>query len=116
MTGCAAHTPFQPATVTAPPNAFAKATQVLIDRGDTIETKDESAGVLLTKWEESHSMGATNRVRWSLRIGSTVVVTSQCQFMLDNPGPLSTKKWEECGNQPAERTEGARAIADAIAK
>lgn len=117
MTGCPSYAKFQPVTVTAPVDAFDKATRVLIERGETIETKDQSAGILLTKWEESTQMGTDRRYRWSVTIANgSATVNSQCQIKMGN-GPLEEKKWEDCeGTQSTERTTGARQIADAIAR
>lgn len=82
------------------------------------QTKDESAGVLLTKWEDSSSMGTDYRYRWSVTIANgSATISSQCQLRIQNPGPMTEKKWEDCGeSQPAARTEMAKQIAESISR
>lgn len=116
LVSCATYKPFTPTTVQAPPDAFARATRVLIERGDTIETKDEAAGLIVTKWEESKSMGTFRRLRWSITIASgTATVVSQCQIRIESAMP-GDAEWSDCGtSQPEDRTEKARRIASGIA-
>lgn len=116
--GCATYSPFKPAEVTAPPDAFTKTTRVLIERGESVETKDEAAGILVTKWNEEHSGGDTHRFRWSITIAAgRLTVSSQCQMKIDSPGIGQRNDWSDCGErQPSERTTQAKAIADAISK
>jgi hypothetical protein len=107
---------FEPTTVKAPPDAFDRAVRVLTEQGNTIEMKDESAGILLTKWEDSERLGTKVRVRWKVTISNgNATVDSQCQNFLKT-SPLSTGNWEDCANQPDARTEGAKKIGEAIAR
>lgn len=116
LASCAPYAAFKPATVQAPPDAFAKATRVLIEEGDSIETKDEAAGILITKWNEEESMGDKKRLRWKVTVtNGTLTVDSQCQFKITDPGPGMRNDWDNCGNQPGGRTEKANSIAAAIA-
>lgn len=117
LAGCVQHAAFKPTTVTAPPDAFAKTTRVLMDRGETIETKDEAAGLIVTKWEESTTMGTVTRLRWNITIAdSAVTVNSQCQFRMKDESFSDDGQWKPCDTQPEDRNDKAKAIADAVAK
>lgn len=113
-----AYTEFHPASVQAPPDAFAKASRVLIDHGESIETKDEAAGILVTKWNEEEFMGGQKRFRWKVTLtNGTLTVSSQCQGKVNDPAPGQRDNWDDCGDrQPSERTDKAKALADEIAK
>lgn len=106
--------PFTPAEAVAAPDSIDKAKRVLSDRGYTVENSTETQAV--TAWEESNQMGTDRRMRWNVTVnGGFVRVVSQCQFRLEDPGPFSEKKWEDCGDsQPAERNSEASAIASEI--
>lgn len=117
LTACVQHAAFKPTTVAAPQDAFAKTTRVLNDRGDTIETKDEAAGLIVTKWEESTSMGTVTRLRWNITIAnSSLTVNSQCQFRMSDQTMNDDGQWKPCDTQPGGRTEAAKSIADAVSK
>jgi hypothetical protein len=119
LTACAGrYTAFTPATASAPPDAFNKAVRVLVEHGESIETKDEGAGILTTAWKEQEFMGSTKRLRWTITVASgTVTVNSQCQSKLSGePAPGQTNAFEDCGNQPGERNDEAKRIADEIAR
>src|SRR5512139_1171643 len=97
MTGCVQHEAFRPTTVAAPQDAFAKTTRVLLERGETIETKDEQAGLIVTKWEESTSMGTVTRLRWNISIASgSVTVNSQCQLRMTDQTLTDDGQWKPC--------------------
>lgn len=116
LAGCATQSAFRPVTTPAPQDAFVKTTRVLIERGETIETKDESAGLIVTKWEESTSMGTITRLRWNITFANAAVtVNSQCQFRLkDETLDPSDAEWKPCDTQPETRNEQAKAIAGAV--
>lgn len=120
VAACATFTPYKPVTINAPENAFAKAVRVLTDRGETIDTKDEDAGVITTRWEESDLLGNDKlRVRWQITInGAFLKVVSQCQQKTDTGamGVLNgTNGFKDCGDrQPNARATDGNAIADAI--
>lgn len=117
LAGCGGYTQFQPATTPAPPDAFAKTTRVLIERGETIETKDEAAGLVLTKWEENTHMGTNFRYRWNITIANgAVTVSSQCHRKLADPPMGTNNEWTDCAQQSADRNTKAKSIAEAIAK
>src|SRR5690242_10570719 len=104
--------PFTPATASAPPDAFNRATRVLIERGESIETKDESAGMITTAWSEREFMGSTKKLRWTITVSAgSVTVNSQCQSKLSGePAPGQANAFEDCGNQPEERNAQAKQI------
>lgn len=108
--------PFTPAEAVAAPDSIEKAKRVLSDRGYTVDHSTETQ--VVTAWEESNSMGTDRRMRWNVTInGGFVRVVSQCQFRLEDPGPFSEKKWDDCGDsQPAERTSEADEIATEIGR
>jgi hypothetical protein len=115
LSGCV--TEFRPAHANKPDNAFAAATRALVDDGETIEMKDEAAGVIVTKWEET--TGADDdfhqRVRWKITIGSDVTVDSQCQNK--DSHHITGHDWEDCGtHQPNGRSEKAANIARLISE
>lgn len=115
LTACVSNQPFQKTTVNAPPDAFARATNALADVGESIETKDEAAGLILTKWEDKNQMGTDYRYRWRIQIGSgQATVDSQCQFRMDS-GVIG-RDWKDCDVQPADRTDKGKAIADKISQ
>lgn len=115
LAGCAMATKYQPITVAAPPDAFDRASRALVEAGETIETKDETAGILLTKWEETTRMGTIYRYRWNISIASgSARVDSQCQFKLES-GPTG-RDWETCDTQKPDRETKARSFADAISR
>jgi len=117
LAACATYAAFHPATTKAPDDAFAKASRVLIERGDSIETKDEAAGILITKWDESTVMGSQRRVRWKITVtGGELIVDSQCQAKLTDAAPGQRNDWSNCGNQPSDRSAKAKEIADAIGR
>lgn len=118
LAASAKHKPFTPGEAVAPPDAIAKAARVLSDRGYTVENRDDEHGQVTTAWEESNSMGTDRRMRWNVTVnGGIVRVVSQCQFRLEDPGPFSEKKWDDCGDsQPSERSDEANAIANEIAR
>jgi hypothetical protein len=106
---------FKPATIATPPDAFTKASRTLIDRGDTLETKDEAAGVLITKWEDTEVLGLKRRYRWKVSTaGATLTVDSQCQEF-EKAAFTGEGKWNACVNQSDDRGAAAQSIADAIA-
>lgn len=110
LAGCVAQTPFAPTVVTVKPGAFDRVTRVLLARGESIETKDEGAGIIVTKWDEKTSMGTVVRQRWNVTIDADkLTVDSQCQMHITSS--LSAKDWEPCGNQGDERAEAAKSIA-----
>ena len=117
LSACARYAPFTPTTVSAPADPFNKSVRVLVQRGETIETKDEGAGVIVTGWREGTQMGGTHRLRWTITVASgTVTVASQCEQKIDDPGPGQANDWANCGNQPGDRTGMGKAIADEIAR
>lgn len=117
LAACASYSAFHPATVQAPPDAFAKASRVLIERGESVETKDEAAGILVTKWNEESAMGGTKRLRWKVTVtNGSLTVDSQCQGKMNDPAPGQKNDWEDCGNQPSDRSNKATAIANEISK
>lgn len=118
LTACSTYKPFTPATVRAPADPFNKATRVLIQRGESVETKDEGAGIIVTAWKNETNMGSEIRLRWAVTVqSSTVTVDSQCEMKLTgDPAPGQTNAWERCGNQPGNRSEIAKSIADEIAR
>ncbi len=113
MAACVPHSAFVPATVAAKPGAFDRVTRALLSRGESIETKDESAGVIVTKWDEKTSMGTTVRMRWNVTVdGNSLTVNSQCQSRITDSGPMSgPSDWQDCGAQPDERSATASKIA-----
>jgi hypothetical protein len=109
-----AYSHFKPATVTAPPDAFARSSRVLIERGEMIETKDESAGVLITKWQEDTVIDLKRRYRWKVTTtGAALTVDSQCQEFEKN-NFTGGGDWKDCATQPDARSETAKTIAQAI--
>lgn len=116
LAACSAYKPFTPATVQAPADPFNKSVRVLVGRGESIETKDEGAGVIVTAWKEQSQMGTDRRLRWNITVVSgQVTVNSQCEMQIqDDFG--GAKKWKDCGDQPKERTDLAKAIADEISR
>jgi hypothetical protein len=118
LAACATYKPFTPATVSAPADPFNKAVRVLVQGGQSIETKDEGAGVIVTTWKDETSMGTNRRLRWALTItDASVTVDSQCeQKMSGDPAPGQSNAWENCGNQPGDRSAEAQAIAEKIAR
>lgn len=113
--GCAQQAAFTPVTAPAPQDAFARTTRVLIERGETIETKDEQAGLIVTKWEESTTMGTVTRLRWNITIANAVVrVDSQCQFRPKDESFVDDGQWKQCDTQPSDRGAKAKSIADAV--
>lgn len=113
LVACTPNVPFGKTTVSAPPDAFARATNALVDAGESIETKDESAGLILTKWEDTNRMGTDYRYRWRIEIvNGNATVDSQCQFRIKTS--VGDGKWDACDVQPGDRTEKGRAIADKI--
>src|SRR5262245_21944300 len=90
LVACAGrYTAFTPATASAPDDGFNKATRVLIQHGESIETKDEGAGIIVTAWKDREFMGSTKRLRWTVTVASgTLKVDSQCQSKLSGtPAP-----------------------------
>lgn len=117
VAACTRYTAFTPATASAPPDAFNKATRVLVERGESIETKDESAGVIVTAWREETIMGNVMRLRWTVTAANgTITVNSQCEGKIDDPAPGQRNDWQTCSGQPDDRNAQARQIADAIAR
>ena len=113
------YTPFHPVTRNAPDDFLPRARRALAERGESIETSDEEAGLLLTEWREREDGGGKTRLRWKITNdgGGFLIVDSQCEFMIKDPGPLTESKWERCGErQPKERQGEAEAIADEIAR
>lgn len=93
----------QPATVPAKPGALNKAVALVIAEGDSIETKDESAGTLVTKWTQVEQLGQPVQMRVTVTVTSDqVIVASQCQRPTVK-GPLTTTTgWESCGDRVLE--------------
>lgn len=118
LAACARYTAFTPATAPAPEDAFNKAVRVLVERGESIETKDEGAGVITTAWRQEEFMGSTKRLRWTVTVASgQVTVNSQCTTKLSgDPAPGQSNAEEDCGNQPEDRSAKAREIAEAIGR
>lgn len=115
LSSCTPYAAFKPATTPAPQDAFAKTTRALIERGETIETKDEAAGLIVTKWEESTSMGTVTRLRWNITItNATITVDSQCQLRMKDQTLGDDGQWKPCDTQPGDRGEKAKAIAGAV--
>ena len=88
-------------------------------RGESIESEDSEAGILVTEWNENSAMGGDTRTRWKVSVdGQTVTVDSQCQTRIDDPDPFRKKSsWESCDErQPGDRTSQAAALADEIAR
>lgn len=109
--------PFTPVSRPAPDNVFARAQRALVARGETIETKDEDAGLIVTGWKESpDSDGGARRQRWTVTVdGGTVVVNSQCEFRMKED-LFVDGSWQSCGDkQPGDRQEKAEALANEIA-
>lgn len=100
VAACGPHwIPARPVTVAAAPGAFDKAIALLIAEGESIETKDEAAGTIVTKWIAVSQMGDPIEMRVTItRAGETLIVASQCQRP-NIPGPLTTTRMmESCGN------------------
>jgi hypothetical protein len=118
LTACTTYKPFEPTTVRAPDDAFNKATRVLVQRGESIETKDEGAGIIVTAWKDETSMGTNRRLRWTITVqNAAVTVTSQCEAKISgDPAPGQSNGWEDCGSQPGDRTAQGQAIANEIGR
>ncbi len=117
LAACTRYTAFTPATAPAPDDAFSKATRVLVERGESIETKDEDAGVIVTAWKEESSFGGRLRLRWTVTLASgSLTVNSQCEAKINDPAPGQRNEWTTCTNQPSDRGDLAKQIADAIAR
>jgi len=100
LSGCGPRwVPARPVTVPAKPGALDKAVALVIAEGDSVETKDEAAGTLVTKWTQVESMGDPFQLRVTVTVaGDSVIVASQCQKPTPG-GPLTTTiGWEPCGN------------------
>jgi hypothetical protein len=95
--------PAQSVTVPAKPGALDKAVALVIAEGESIETKDEAAGALVTKWTSVHHAGHPMQMRITVTVtGDSVIVASQCQRHTP-AGPLSTTSgWESCGDVALE--------------
>lgn len=119
LSACMAATaPFKPVTVAAPTNAYQRALQQLTVNGETIDTKDESAGVITTKWTRFDTlMNLEKQVRWVVTVSaSELTVSSQCQLLDHDPAPGQSAEPTPCAanQQPADRSERALQLAKAI--
>jgi hypothetical protein len=114
LVGCVPQSTFVPVHATRPSsNAFGVAVRVLVDHGEAIETNDEAAGVVVTKWSEhTDALSRVVHTRWRISITDEVVVDSQCQIR--DPNAVDSD-WADCQTQPDERGAKARAIAAEIA-
>lgn len=113
--------PFKPATVTAPPDAFQRSVRILVEKGETIDQKDESAGVITTQWQLANDGPGDSKMelRWTVSVASgSITVTSQCRQTTTVSGPVNdeTSTYECNDRQPEGRTEAAKALADAIVR
>ncbi|NVB79994.1 MAG: hypothetical protein HOV81_16480 [Kofleriaceae bacterium] len=81
--------------------------------GETVATKDEAAGVLVTEWDVARVMGTEYRYRWKVSTsGGMLTVDSQCQrFVLNS---VAGPDWEACPTQPDNRSKAAKDLAEAI--
>lgn len=93
----------KPVAVPAKPGALDKAVALLIADGESIETKDEAAGALVTKWTQVEQMSGPVQTRITVTVaGEQVIVASQCQRPTIR-GPLTTTTgWEPCGDRQLE--------------
>lgn len=104
LLACGPHwVPARPATVPASEDTFNKAVTLLIAEGESIETKDEAAGAIVTKWATVDQLGEPIQLRIAItRAGDTLVVSSQCQRPTI-AGPLTTtRSMEPCGDRVLE--------------
>lgn len=108
--------PFHPVTVDAPEGAFQRAMRGIVANGGAIETSDEKAGVITTKWEEVNLFGDDyQRTRWTITIGDgKATIGSQCENQVR--GNAIDASWRPCDAQPAGRNEKARQLAAQIAQ
>lgn len=112
------HAPFHPVTVSAPSDAYGRALRGVVAAGMTVDTKDDAAGVITTKWEEAHAfMQVWQRLRWSISIANgQMLVSSQCQLQdrTESMGSKNVSDWRDCTEQPAGRDAAAKKLADTI--
>jgi hypothetical protein len=89
----------QPVIVPAKPGVLNQAVALVIAEGESIETKDEAAGTLVTKWTYLYHSGNTIQIRVTVTVaGDKVIVASQCQRQTP-AGPLTTTSGlEPCGD------------------
>ena len=89
----------QPLVVPARAGVLDRAVALVIAEGDSIETKDEAAGTLVTKWTQVQQLGDPVQMRITVTLaGESVIVASQCQRPTIR-GPLTTTTgWEPCGD------------------
>lgn len=112
VTGCPPPTaPTHPVEVTQ--TNYAKVLRSMTSAGYSIDTKDESAGVVTTAWEEQHG---TLQMWLRLRLAVTVVdgkatVTSQCQVQDRSDTGGIDHSWQTCKAQP----EGQQAKIERLA-
>src|SRR3990167_7306813 len=105
LVACTPYAAVAPITVPTPADPYAKVVRVLADSGETIETKDESAGVVMTKWEELEHMGTKYRLRWSIVLsGGSVTVSSQCKFRIKDDITFGPVEMKDCDKQPPGRS------------
>ncbi|MEJ7601362.1 MAG: hypothetical protein WKG01_25885 [Kofleriaceae bacterium] len=103
---------FKPVTVAAPDDAYSRILRGVVAAGHSIDTKDEAAGMVTTKWEVvSSSVPLTiglQRFRWTIALADrSLTVKSQCQYE-------AADQWLTCDSQPAERSKHAQWLANRI--
>lgn len=115
LCGCGVHfEPTRPATITAKPGAFDQAIGALVAAGESIDTKDEAAGTIVTKWVDLEQMGSDFQTRLVLTAtGGKLIIASQCQRRMKDA--VMSKSWDSCGErQPGTQQAKIDRIAAAL--
>lgn len=119
---CVAHAPFMPVTKPAAGLSNAQlykgALRALTSAGLAAQTNDSGAGIVVSAWEETPTMGNDKvRYRWRIRVDAGQVrVDSDCQSWTDVPPLMSAdgRKWIACEQQPSDRQPAANALASDV--
>jgi hypothetical protein len=108
----------EPRTVGARDDAFAVAMRTLTEMGESVETRDEASGLIVTKWIDLEQMSSLYQLRISITITEgRATVAGQCQYRFKDNDPMKPSGWQPCGDrQPESQSAKIARVAAAIAR